>query len=164
MKTWKKIAIVGTVAIGAIGLFAYQKKQKLKAAFDKMTFSVSKLSNFDISTKRIKFRLAIKLQNNTANDFSISTMGAVKLRNIYAFAKNGKLIGSAKVPDLSEIKVTRYSSAILPEVEFNIALEDALNLILNQNFSSITSDQVLNYMDFVLDFNIAGKDVQYSTI
>lgn len=163
MKTWHKVFLFGTVAIGTIGILAYRKTKKLMEVFDKITFSVAGLSNFDISLQRIRFNVKIKLTNNSITDFVISSLGAVKLQRIVALDKEGKVIGTATIPYITEIKVGGYESVVLPEVTFNLPLSDALKIISTQALSNFTPDAILNIMDFAIVFDIAGKKIEYTT-
>jgi hypothetical protein len=163
MKTWKKIAVVGTVAIGAMGFFAFRKAQQIKQAFEKVTFSVGSLSNFDISLQRVRFNVKLNLTNHSLTDFVISSFGSVKLQRIVALDKQGKVIGTAEIQNLSEIKVGGYNTVTLPEVTFNIPLSEALKIITTQELSSLSPDAILKFMNFALVFDVKGNKVEYIT-
>jgi hypothetical protein len=134
--TTKKIIGIAALVIAALALFGYEKVQKLKTIFDKMTMLPVNIHSIDVNFQRLAFTIDIKLSNPTKDNFYATSMGAASLDAIKINYK-GKFLANAKV-NITDIDVPAQGSIILKDIDVEIPTMALLQNALTFDYNNIS--------------------------
>lgn len=118
-------------------IVGFQKVTKIKEIFDEMDIDPDRITKFDISWKRIKFNLDIRLRNNSNEDLYLTGASIVTLKQIIIFYKNTYL--ATVDVNIGEIEIPRKSDFFLKDIPVEVDLINTL-----QNISSLVDFKLEN--------------------
>lgn len=127
----KKIIIYAGLAY--LGWRLLGKKQQIDQLKDKLKIHPKNIRNVKVVAGGIKMLIDINLINESDLDFSMNSLGAIKLKRINFFTGNGTPIGTA-FPNISNITIAPNSNVLLPNVEAVVGTEN-ITTVLNQILS-----------------------------
>lgn len=113
----KKIYIaIGLFFVGAVA-FAKQKVNKVINIVNSLKLEVDNIRDIDISFKRAKITVDLKLINQTDYDFNINAEGVINLHRVEIFTDTGVKIADANL-NFSNVSLAPQGVNIIEDVEF----------------------------------------------
>jgi hypothetical protein len=149
MKTSTKIAVGIGIAIAISVGIAYNKIQKLKKTFEKITIEPINLRNVKITQGNINFNVDVLFFNPTSENFSIKGY-VVNLKSVKFFYK-GQYIATANAV-FSEISIPANNQLVVKNIPVSAPVLSVL-----QNVVSLIDFKVQD-LKVVAVIEIAGKE------
>lgn len=144
----KAILIIGAaaLAIKAIGSKAVNTKQ----AYTSVTAKFKSLKRASLSTRRVKLTVDVELKNNSDRQISI-TQGVLSYISRIDFYTGSEYLGHA-IPERQDIIIQPHGYAILSNVEVEIPLERALDILVEGSVDT-------RNINIKTHINIAGQTI-----
>ena len=118
MTTGKKVIIGVVLVFVLLGIYGYNKAQKLIAIFSNMTMEPKSVGNFKASTTSIDFTLDVLLKNPTVDSFDINSFGIASVRSIDIYYKNVYLATS--IVNITSISVPAKDQLIIYDIPVSV--------------------------------------------
>lgn len=157
MKISKKHIITGLLIGGYLGYrYIQNTKKNLITIFDNVTYSIEKISRFDVSTKRIQIIADIGILNHTDIGSNVAFKELAKLHQILVHDKQGELVGVIDL-QINNFKIQPRGKTIIRDVIIEVPFLKALKIYGNTNFANLSADKFMAGLDFSMVINILGK-------
>ncbi len=150
--TIKKVLIIGGIILGITAILGYNKAQKLKDVFYKLTMLPININSVNFNfQKGLSFKMDVKISNSTADDFFVSSLGAVDLKTINVSYKNN-FLATANLKDFNEISIPAKSSVIVKDVD-----------VIVPTLSILPFATTFNPTNFMNDISVSGVLTSFGT-
>lgn len=146
----KKLILYTGLLYGGWKLFI--KKQQIEELKDKLRIRPQNVRNVKIVSGGVKMLIDINLINESNLDFSLNSLGAIKLKRINFFTANGTQIGTA-FPNITNIAISPNSNMLLQNVEAVIGAA---------NITTVLNQLITGYQDIYTTSEIEILGVNYT--
>lgn len=144
------------LAIGSLFVWAFgESKQMLSEhieAIKQFTYKIRNISNLRISSGKIKFNLAIQLNNPSIKNFNFNSGNTITLSEIKFFNQQGNYLGVAR-PGLTSINLPANGQIEIKDIPTELPLNSVGNVFtLATNASSLSKN-----LKIKATIKVAGK-------
>lgn len=154
MKIKRKHIVIGGLMVLAISLmsFAGAKKAQASQVFEKIVFKIVGIRNVDLNWSRLKFHFDLMLMNPTANDFSLSSAGAIRGK-AYRVYRGNQLLVSGTLNNIGNVNLPAGGSQVFKDILVEIPIatvgQELLNMVGGfQGLTNLDNIKNINYMQF----------------
>lgn len=187
-KKWFIAGFLGLAVVGGVGIWGYIKARNLQMQklFKEVKASVSDVKNIRIEDGALKFVISVRFDNPTAEDFELSSGGAVALK-VYRVKVGNDLLTHGNFGTIWGIKLLAGNHLILRNITVEIPLFNlgkyltqllgkgdsfnGLNIIIDsiftgnfdtvkKSFKEIDLKKIITQLSFEVDIDAFGQIFQ----